>query len=144
MLAFSLKHQDYLTHQLFEVIGSTQESKTLWCEDSNKPLYFSMEQFISGVHHSLVKEPSDNTNAPLKYLAQIDIVRYLTHHQDAFPALGALLMQPVEVVMSCFLLSVSLSTPLTEAIELLTEHSALPVVNTVGEMFMFIIILLAC
>jgi hypothetical protein len=131
VLAFSLKHEDYLTHMAEEVIGSTEESSTLRIEDCHKPLYFAMEQFIKGVHHSLVQDPSDSS-APLKYLGQIDIVRYLIHNTSAFPTLEALLVQPVEVVTSCFVVPVHLATPIVEAIGLLTEHSALPVVNETG------------
>jgi hypothetical protein len=132
VLAFSLKNDDYLNHKASDIIGSTNESLTLWCEESQKPLYFAMEQFINGVHHSLVQDAAD-ASAPLKYLAQTDIVRYLIHHTDAFPSLEVLLMQPTEVVISCFLVSVQLSTPLTEAIPLLVEHGAVPVVNEAGE-----------
>lgn len=132
VLAFSLKHEDYLTHHVCDVIGSTNESLTLWVEDSKKPLYFAMEQFIKGVHHALVQESADSA-APLKYLAQSDIVRYLVHHTDAFPSLELLLVQPVEVVTTCYVVPVLLSAPLTDAIALLVEHGALPVVNDAGE-----------
>jgi len=131
VLAFSLKNNDYLTRAVSEVIGSTNESLTLWCEESKKPLYFAMEQFIKGVHHSLVQNTED-PNVPLKYLAQTDIVRFLIHNPDAFPALEAILVQPVEVVTTCFVTPAYLSTPLVEAIALLVEHGAVPVVNEDG------------
>jgi hypothetical protein len=135
VLAFSLKHNDYLTHKISDIIGSTNESLTLWCEDDKKPLYFAMEQFIKGVHHSLVQN-SDDPTVPLKYLAQTDIVRYLVHNPSAFPALDGLLTQPVEVVTTCFVTPVYLTTPLVDAIPLLVEYGALPVVNQDG-MFIY-------
>lgn len=131
VLAFSLKNADYATRRVSDVIGSTNESLTLWCEDSKKPLYFAMEQFIKGVHHSLVQNTED-PHVPLKYLAQIDIMRYLIHNPDAFPSLDELLVQPVDVVTTDFVTPVYLSTPLVEAIALLVQHGAVPVVNDDG------------
>jgi CBS domain-containing protein len=132
VLAFSLKHpDDFLTLKLWDVIGSTNESLTVWCEDTQQPLYFALEQFVKGVHHALVRDSKDNT-APLKYLAQTDILRFLLADPTALPHLEVLLVQPVEIMATRTVVPVYLSTPLTEAIALLVEHSALPVVNEAG------------
>lgn len=131
ILAFSLKNVNYLECNLSDVIGSTNESLSLWCEDCHKPLYFALEQFVKGVHHSLVRDSRDES-APLKYLAQTDIVRYLLDDSKAMPHLQLVLVQPVEVMSTKTVAHVSLSTPLTDAIMLLVEYSALPVVNESG------------
>jgi hypothetical protein len=53
VLAFSLKNpEDYLTHKVADVIGSTNESLTLWSEDTHQPLYFAMEQFCKVNKHT--------------------------------------------------------------------------------------------
>lgn len=134
MLAYSLKHEDFLTHVLSDVIGSTDESQTFWCEDTDQPLYFALEQFVKGVHHALVQDSNDEEGTlPLKFLAQTDILRFLTSDPTALPHLKMLLEQPVGAVSTpCAAVSVSLATPLREAIALLREHSSLPVANEAG------------
>ena len=136
LLAFSMKHgpsrnQDFLSQKISDTIGSTNESLTMWCEESNQPLYFALEQFVKGVHHALVKDSSDST-VPLKYLAQTDILRFLLADTTALPHLEVLLVQPVSVMATTEVVPVYLSTPILEAIALLVEHSALPVVNEAG------------
>jgi hypothetical protein len=84
-----------------------------------------------GVHHALVFDSQDS-NAPLKYLAQTDIARYLLADTTSFPHLQAILSQPVELFCTHPVLPVYLHTLLTEAIQLLVKHSALPVVNEAG------------
>ena len=91
-------------------------------------MYFALEQFVKGVHHSLVRDSADS-KVPLKYLAQTDIVRYLLTETDTFPHLRDILSQPVQVATTKNVASVYLSTPITEAIELLVEWSALPVLS---------------
>ena len=131
LLAFSLKHEDYMTQKISDAIGSTNESMTLWCEDSHQPLYFALEQFVKGVHHALVNDSKDSA-VPIKYLAQTDILRFLLEDTTALPHLELLLVQPVSVMATRSVVPVFLSTPLPEAIALLVEHSALPVVNEAG------------
>ena len=144
MLAYSLEHEDFLTHELSDVIGSTKESQTFWCEDTNQPLYFALEQFVQGVHHSLVQDSQDQEGIlPLKYLAQTDILRFLLSDPTSLPHLKMLMEQPVETVASKAVGSVSLTTPLKEAIAQLVEHSALPVINDAGEI-MVMCVLIAC
>lgn len=132
VLAFSLKHEnDFLSYKLSDVIGSTNESMSLWCEDTHKPMYFALEQFVKGVHHALVRDSKDSS-IPLKYLAQTDILRFLLADSTALPHLEVLWVQPVQVMATFAVVPVFLGTPLTEAIALLVEHSALPVVNEEG------------
>lgn len=131
ILAFSLKHEDYLKRKVSEVIGSTNESLTLWSEDKHQPLYFAMEQFCKGVHHALVYDSKDRC-APLKYLSQRDIAAYLIADTTSLPHLQTVLSMPVESISTCPVTPVYLSTPLTDAIPMLTEFSALPVVNEAG------------
>jgi hypothetical protein len=38
-----------LHHRIVEVIGSTNESMTLWIEPYSRPLYFALEQFCKGL-----------------------------------------------------------------------------------------------
>lgn len=133
LLAFSLKHRDFLTQKVSNAIGSTNESLSLWCEASDQPLYFAMEQFVKGVHHALVRPANDTSRSlALKYLSQTDIVGYLLSDISAMPHLEALLAQPVGDMATMEVVSVRLTTPLNEAIALLVEHSALPVVNEAG------------
>ena len=132
ILAYSLKTEHYLGHKLSQVIGSTNESLTLWCEESHQPLYFAMEQFCKGVHHALVRDSTKDSSAPLKYLGQTDILRFLLADTTSFPHLEVLLAERVEIVSTDQVVPVYLTTPLTEAIALLVEHSALPVVNEAG------------
>lgn len=131
ILAFSLKNDNYLEYKLSDTIGSTNESLTLWCEDTHKPLYFALEQFVKGVHHALVRDAKD-LKMPLKYLAQTDILRFLLADTNALPHLQVLLVQPVHIMATKEVAYVSFSTPLNEAISLLVEYSALPVVNDAG------------
>ena len=132
MLAFSLKHEnDFLSYKLSDVIGSTNESLSLWCEDVHKPLYFALEQFVKGVHHALVRDSKESAT-PLKYLAQTDILRFLLADSTALPHLEVLWAQPVKVMATFPVVAASLTTPLREAITLLVEHGAVPVVNDAG------------
>lgn len=132
VLAFSLKHEDdFLTYKVADVIGSTNESLSLWCEDTHQPLYFALEQFVKGVHHALVRD-SKQSAVPLKYLSQTDILRYLLSETTALPHLELVLVQQVNVMATRTVVPVYLNTPIKEAIALLVDHSALPVVNEAG------------
>ena len=114
------------SHNIADVIGSTNESLTLWVEDVQQPLYRAMEQFCKGVHHALVYNSQDKS-APLKYLSQTDIAAFLLSHTTLLPHLQTLLALPTQHFCTHPVVTVQLTTLLSEAIKLLVLHSALEV-----------------
>jgi len=76
------------------VLGISEESKTLWVYDSTASLSQLMEAFTSGLHRALVRTKA-NSLSPQDYLivSQTDVIRFLLSTNSA--AAAKLLEQPL-------------------------------------------------
>lgn len=46
--------ESILNHRIVDVIGSTNESLSLWVESPTRPLYYVLEQFCKGYFYSII------------------------------------------------------------------------------------------
>ncbi|CAM9207398.1 unnamed protein product [Ectocarpus fasciculatus] len=133
ILSYLLKHADGLEHHLSsritEAIGSTTETLTVWTEDTERPLFFCMEQFCRGTHHAFCVGPAGTE--PMM-LSQSDLVSYLLNNETAMPHIGAALDRPVESIASAASDFIGGGDKLLVAVQQLLRHHAVPVVDGNG------------
>jgi hypothetical protein len=65
-----------LEEPIVQVLGSTNESQSLWFERNSKPLFEVMERFCKGVHYSFVVNSLQNDDKEPMLLSQSDIVNF--------------------------------------------------------------------
>ena len=133
ILSYLLKHADALEHHLnsriTEAIGSTSETLTVWTEDTERPLFFCMEQFCRGTHHAFCVGPAGMEPT---MLSQSDLVAYLLNNEDVMPHIAAALNKPVSSIASAANDIIGGGDNLLVAVQQLLRHHAVPVVDGNG------------
>ena len=124
-----------LHHQIYLVIGSTNESLSLWTEPRNKGIYFVMERFCKGVHHALIYDEIDNTY-PVKMLSQMDLIGFIEENISYIPRIEAAWNESSAPINTTNLVSITESMVIKEVVEILSisKVRAIPVVDALGRL----------
>eukprot|EP00040_Diaphanoeca_grandis_P037208 m.241380 g.241380 ORF g.241380 m.241380 type:complete len:339 (+) comp33773_c2_seq1:215-1231(+) len=130
-----------LSQPITAVIGSTNESLTLWVEPASRSLLLACEQFCKGVHRALVTCEPNNSNTMVsshnstndaKLITQTDVVRFMMSNVTALD-IADILSAPVSSVVStnASMKYVNSAQSLPDALRIMasTGLAALPVLN---------------
>jgi CBS-domain-containing membrane protein len=135
VLEWADKVEEAMVHRIFQVIGSTNESLSLWVFDESASLKSAMEPLEKGIHRMLVSVPADKSqDKEYKVLTQLDIVRFIsTRLAPLVSKISRMTLGEVNVLtrLTHPVESVSYQTPLITALLMLSQRSlsALPILD---------------
>lgn len=134
LLSFLIKRPDAIEESLqrrvSDAIGSTIETMSIWTEAVDRPLFFCMEQFCRGTHHAFCV--ADGFADEPRMLSQSDLVSYILKNETAMPHISAALDRPVSSIATAATDTIGGGDKLSDAVQLLVRHHALPVVDSQG------------
>eukprot|EP01094_Clydonella_sp_ATCC50884_P014071 TRINITY_DN2442_c0_g1_i3.p2 TRINITY_DN2442_c0_g1~~TRINITY_DN2442_c0_g1_i3.p2 ORF type:complete len:406 (-),score=164.60 TRINITY_DN2442_c0_g1_i3:1646-2827(-) len=91
--ANAAEQEKYMSAKIASLIGSTNESRSLWVTPPDKSLYYAMEPFGKHVHRTLVPRTTDE-GKNFTLLTQSDVLRFLVEHKEELaPVFGRTLSQ---------------------------------------------------
>jgi CBS domain-containing protein len=122
-----------MSQSIYNVLGTTDESLTLWAENCHEKLSYILERFSKGIHHGLVFDPSDSTYL-VKILSSTDIVKYFSSNLTEFPLLQRTFNNAAGIYATKDVKGVSSNSKMLEALNLLRSVTALPVLDPFGEL----------
>ena len=114
--------------KIANVIGSTNETLSLWVEPVSKPIFFAMEQFCKGTHHAFAVDLRSEGHV-VKMLSQSDIVHYLLRHRHSFPGIHDFFQKPIGVISMQATAYAVETTSIVDVLEMCVVHHAVPILD---------------
>lgn len=117
-----------------DVLGLSEEGKSLWIYNPEEPLEQVLEVFSKGVHRVLVRQVNEEGNPTVRLLSQSDVIHYISKHMLDFPELTEKPINQIGLASFPFVKSVPDSVTALAAYRVMVQEGllAVPIVDQNG------------